>query len=177
AGLAQRLTGMRENERVRFVMDLVRTHASVVLGHASADAIEPDREFRQLGFDSLTAVELRNSLAAATGAVLPATLVFDYPTPTALAEFLVAELLGTAPDEGPSLLAELDRLESALSASDAGELARAGVAARLRNLLAQVGGAGKAEEAAPVAERIHAASTDEVLAFIDNELGRGSADR
>ncbi|QFU93058.1 type I polyketide synthase [Amycolatopsis sp. YIM 10] len=177
AGLAQRLTGMRENERVRFVMDLVRTHAAVVLGHASADAIEPDREFRQLGFDSLTAVELRNSLAAATGAVLPATLVFDYPTPTALAEFLVAELLGTAPDEGPSLLAELDRLESALSASDADELARAGVAARLRNLLAQVGGAGKAEEAAPVAERIHAASTDEVLAFIDNELGRGSADR
>ncbi|AXB47620.1 type I polyketide synthase [Amycolatopsis albispora] len=177
AGLVQRLSGMRENERVRFVMDLVRTHAAVVLGHASADAIEPDREFRQLGFDSLTAVELRNSLAAATGAVLPATLVFDYPTPTALAEFLVAELLGTAPDEGPSLLAELDRLESALSASDADELARAGVAARLRNLLAQVGGAGKAEEAAPVAERIHAASTDEVLAFIDNELGRGSADR
>ncbi|MFI6094875.1 type I polyketide synthase [Lentzea sp. NPDC051213] len=172
-GLAQRLIGMRENERVRFVLDLLCTHAAVVLGHASADSIEPDREFRQLGFDSLTAVELRNSLAAATGMSLPATLVFDYPTPTALAEFLVDELLGTAPDKGASLLAELDRLENALSSRDAGELARAGAAARLRKLLAQIGGAGKAEEAAPMSERIHAASADEVLAFIDNELGRG----
>nr|WP_220140139.1 type I polyketide synthase [Kitasatospora acidiphila] len=96
--LADRLKGLGREEQERQILDLVRSHVATVLGHESADGIHERRAFKELGFDSLTAVQLRNRLATATGTRLPATLVFDYPTPEALARHLGGQLLGIQPD-------------------------------------------------------------------------------
>ncbi|MBU3869450.1 SDR family NAD(P)-dependent oxidoreductase, partial [Streptomyces sp. 4503] len=93
---AARLEAMAERERTATVLDLVRTHVAAVLGHAASEAIDPARPFQEIGFDSLTAVELRNRLTAATGARFPASVIYDYPTPAALAEHVCREALGLA---------------------------------------------------------------------------------
>ncbi|MFF4661350.1 type I polyketide synthase, partial [Streptomyces sp. NPDC001381] len=94
--LTRRLAALAEPEQRAAFEELVRAHAAVVLNHAGPQDVEPTRSFRELGFDSLTAVELRNALSAAVGRPLPATLVFDHPTPTALAEHLRTALAPAA---------------------------------------------------------------------------------
>ncbi|MFI6449649.1 type I polyketide synthase [Kitasatospora sp. NPDC050543] len=96
--LAQRLAGLTAKERSGLLLDLVRTEVAGVLGYADAGAVDEGRAFRELGFDSLTAVELRNRLNTVTGLILPSTLVFDYPTVTALAGHLGTEFFGRQDD-------------------------------------------------------------------------------
>ena len=176
-GLARQVTERREADRLPFVVEVVRVEAARVLGHPSADPIEADQEFRKLGFDSLTAVELRNRLTTASGLRLPATLVFDYATPAALAGHLLSQLVGDGPASNDrSVLAELDRLEAAMAVGEPDEVTRAGVALRLRQLMTRWSGPEDPSERAFVTQRIGAASADEILDFIDNELGR-SKDR
>ncbi|MGW3572305.1 SDR family NAD(P)-dependent oxidoreductase, partial [Streptomyces sp. NPDC000941] len=98
--LAQRLHGRTEAEQERLLTSLVRAEAAVVLGHASADGVPEERAFRDLGFDSLTAVELRKRLVTLTGLNLPSTTAFDYPSPLALARQLRTLILGTGAAAG-----------------------------------------------------------------------------
>jgi acyl transferase domain-containing protein/cytochrome P450/thioesterase domain-containing protein len=97
--LAASLAGLPDAERAAAVLSLVRRHVAAVLGHESAGDVPDRRAFRDLGFDSVTAVKLRDRLAAATGLRLPAAIVFDCPTVTALAERVLDELLGTRQPE------------------------------------------------------------------------------
>ncbi|MEU1290759.1 beta-ketoacyl synthase N-terminal-like domain-containing protein, partial [Kitasatospora sp. NPDC005856] len=94
--LEQRLAGLTAPQRTEFLDELVTRHVAAVLGHSGGADLDPDRSFNELGFDSLTAVELRNRLSSAIGRRLPSTLVFDHPTASAISRHL-ADLLLAAP--------------------------------------------------------------------------------
>ncbi|WP_049579877.1 type I polyketide synthase, partial [Streptomyces sp. SBT349] len=118
--LRQRLDRLGKRECTEALVDLVRRNAAQVLGHSGADAIRADRAFKDAGFDSLTAVELRNRLATATALSLSSTIVFDYPKPTLLADHLRARLFGDDEQwgDGQERSAEEHTTETVVALSD-----------------------------------------------------------
>ncbi|WP_442906084.1 type I polyketide synthase [Kitasatospora sp. NBC_00458] len=174
--LAEQLRPLADEDRRRLLLDVVQGQLAGVLGHRTPGAARAEQTFKELGFDSLTAVEFRNRLGAATDLRLSATLVFDFPTPALLSEHLYARLVQQAATADGSPLDELDRLEGALAAIGADDGLRTKVTARLETLLTKLAGGreGAAPEPAAVGEKLQAASADEIFAFINNELGRSS---
>ncbi|MCC9312002.1 type I polyketide synthase [Kitasatospora sp. RB6PN24] len=156
------------------VLNLVLSQAALVLNRPGAESIEATRYFRQLGFDSLTALEFRNRITGALGLRLPAAVVFDYPTPAELARYLRDRIAEQEIDYEP-VLDELDRLRSMLTAIARRGGQKAKITGRLEHLLEEFrstdADGGSAAEVAPSDEDIIGATDDEIFDLIDKELG------
>nr|AJW65409.1 type I modular polyketide synthase [Nocardiopsis sp. CMB-M0232] len=172
-GLLDRLGALPPQERLRTLEDLVRAEAAAVLGHSGPGALDRDRPFRELGFDSLTAVELRNRLNTLTGLRLPPSTVFDHPKPTSLAGHIERELgLDTA--GGAAVLEQIGDLEL-LSPDDVPDGRKDEIAAVFARLAAKwgaPGAAGGSADGTPSAERdLDSATDDEVFRLLGEEFG------
>ncbi|MBV6701532.1 SDR family NAD(P)-dependent oxidoreductase, partial [Kitasatospora aureofaciens] len=174
-GILDRLPGLGAAQQEKLLLDLVVGHLAAVLGHGTPEAVEPDRGFLDLGMSSLTAVELRNRLNADTGLRLPTTAIFDHPSPTALAghlRTLVGALTATATPARP-VFAELDDLETAVSAAELDADSRARLLARLKSLQWRLDGdaAEEADGESETGTELADTTDDEMFDLIDRELG------
>jgi acyl transferase domain-containing protein/acyl-CoA synthetase (AMP-forming)/AMP-acid ligase II len=166
-----RLSGLRAADQEALLLDLIRGHVAVLLGHPSSAAVEAERGFIDLGMSSLTGVELRNRLNAETSLRLPATLIFDQPAPVTLARHMRTLLSpGEAQAAAPPVFAELDELETAVAAAVLDRAERARLVTRLKALqwkLDEVGQSGPADDAG----QFLAGTDDDIFKAIDKELG------
>jgi NADPH:quinone reductase-like Zn-dependent oxidoreductase/acyl carrier protein len=172
--LTQRLANVPEAERQPVVLEMVRAQVAAVLGHAAPEAIDADSAFKALGFDSLAAVELRNRLIQSTGLRLPTTLIFHYPSPGSVAEFLVAELGGREENTGSPLDEGLRKLEALLIEVGGDQQQLAEFEPRLRsfsNRLRTVLGAASGDVDEAPKRDLDAVSDEDIFDLIDKELG------
>jgi acyl transferase domain-containing protein/acyl carrier protein len=167
--LARRLASVPQAEWESTVLDLVQKEVAAVLGLDSAREVDPQATFTDLAFDSLGAVELRNRLTQLTGLRLPATLIFDYPTPARVAAYMLEEAVSNGASSEALVDAEIDRLQARLATLGSEESERKRIAGRLRAVLEELQAPAPAD-GVTVAERMQSASADEVLEFIDREL-------
>ncbi|WP_306457959.1 type I polyketide synthase [Streptomyces sp. SA15] len=171
---AQRLAEQSESGRRQLLLELIERHVATVLDYGADTRLDAKRSFRELGFDSLTAVELRNGLVAATGVQLSAALVFDYPTAAALAEHLESKLLGSVAGAPLPVLTQLDHLEATLAAPPADIATREQIAARLRALASAFGAepdAGGGTDDGDITSKLDSATDEELFDFINVEFG------
>ncbi|PRY39631.1 type I polyketide synthase [Umezawaea tangerina] len=169
--IVRRLSGVVGQERHAILLDVIRDHAAAVLNHKDLTALQPDARFQDLGFDSLIAVEFRNRLGTAVGLRLPAPLLFDYPTPAELVEYLMPQLVTGGVEMGPSaLLDQLDGLAKLLDDMRVDDVVHKQVASRIEVLKTKW-----AATQVPVAATgdldFQSASDDDVFDYLDRELG------
>nr|AXL05656.1 beta-ketoacyl synthase [uncultured bacterium] len=166
-GLVRQLTGLSAAEQEARLLDLVRTQVAVVLGHTGPGGVRADAVFSDAGFDSLTSVELRNRLRAATSLKLPATLVFDHPNPRALARYLRDELAVDEGSPGDPVLAGLTGLETAIAAAASDGDARDRITLRLKELLAAVEAVGGDDVPEVTDDELDTATDEELFALVE----------
>jgi polyketide synthase 12 len=157
--LLQRLEGLPEDEQHAILLDLVRSNVATVLGNSSPQAIDPGRAFQELGFDSLTAVEMRNRLKTSTGLALSPTLIFDYPNSAALAGYMHRELVGTSEQHSQAAAPGEVEIQRVVGSIPVKRLRQAGVLELLLALANEADGNG--DTAAP------GASTEKDIADMD----------
>ena len=165
------LAALPPARRREALLDLVTRQVALVLRH-SGEGLDVTRPFKELGFDSLTAVELRNHLNQATGADISAAAVFDHPTCEALADHLAGELPGAEATGAGDLGARVDALEDLVAAVELTEVERRALGRRLGRVVDQLTEAGAAPGDTGVADQLNSASDDELLAFIRSEFGK-----
>jgi NADPH:quinone reductase-like Zn-dependent oxidoreductase/acyl carrier protein len=162
------LDGLPPDQQAKRLLATVRTQIAGVLGHRNPDQVDPDANFRDLGFDSLTSVELRNRLKLATELPLPATVVFDHPTPAAIAQFMHRQVAGGRDDD---IVADLNRLEASLARLEASDGTLVQVSDRLEAILRGI----DERRPKPADDDLRAASADELVDMIAREFGKGGA--
>ncbi|WP_443728848.1 type I polyketide synthase [Streptomyces buecherae] len=172
SALAQQLADSTPGQQQQIVLHHIQTTAAQILGHASIDAVPATQPFQDLGFDSLTAVELRNQLASSTGLDLTPALIFDHPTPKELADFLREQLADEDVASEGRLLTELDRWDAASESADVDEAARRRITGRLQLLLAKWSDTGRETDRSAAHSDLEAASAEDIFDLISDEFGK-----
>ncbi|WP_133169036.1 type I polyketide synthase [Streptomyces sp. DH-12] len=176
SGLREQLLALPDDQRLPHLSRLVQREAATVLGLPTADGVGADQVLKDLGMDSLMAVEVRRRLSAETGLTLPSTLAFDHPTPSAIAALLLAKLdVGSTAGAGATAGGrvtrhQIDSLVELLRAATPAQMEEHGLAAGLLALRDGLARSAPAHDEQPEAE-IDTGTTDDLLQFLDRKLG------